>query len=138
MDHWYEEEEEVFLHARSPYHRVDTIASARHVEIFVDGVKVADTNNPFLLFETSLPTRYYIPTADVDKAYLSANDLHSVCPYKGTASYYDLIVNGEKYGNVVWYYPTPIAEAPKLQDTVAFWAEKDKRIQIVVDGEPAG
>ena len=138
MDHWYEEEEEVYLHARNPYHRVDTIASSRHVEIFIDGVKVADTERPLLLFETSTRTRYYIPAEDVDSSYLAGNDLHTVCPYKGTASYYDLVVKGETYENAVWYYPEPIPEAPKLRGTVAFWAEKDKRIQILVDGETAG
>jgi uncharacterized protein (DUF427 family) len=137
MDHWYEEEEEIFLHPRNPYHRVDTIASSRRVEVLVDGVKVADTEKPFLLFETSLPTRYYIPEEDVDKSYLAANNLHTICPYKGIASYYDLVVNDETYSYAVWTYPNPIPEAPKLSDTLAFWPEKDKRIQILVDGEPA-
>ena len=54
MSHWYEEEEQIFLHPRNPYHRVDTIPSSRHVEVFVDGVKVADSERPYLLFETSL------------------------------------------------------------------------------------
>ena len=137
MDHWYEEEEEVYLHPRNPYHRVDTLPSSRHVEIFVDGVKVADTTRPFLLFETGLRTRYYIPTADVDNEFLVASDLQTVCPYKGFASYYDIVVNGETVTNAVWTYPDPIPEAPKLKDTVAFWPEKDKRIQVVVDGELA-
>lgn len=137
LEHWYEEEEEIFLHPRNPYHRVDTIASSRHVEVFVDGVKVADTERPYLLFETSLPPRYYIPDEDVDKAFLAASDLHTVCPYKGQASYYDLVVNGETYEYAVWTYPDPIAEVPKLKDTLAFWPEKDERIQILVDGSPA-
>lgn len=137
MDHWYEEEEEIFMHPRDPYHRVDTIASSRHVEVYVGGVKVADTKRPFLLFETSLPTRYYIPLNDVDQAYLQSSTLHTICPYKGTASYYDVVVDGEVYPNVVWYYPDPIAEAPKLKGKLAFWPEKDKRIEIVVDGKRA-
>jgi uncharacterized protein (DUF427 family) len=135
VEHWYEEEEEIFLHPRNPYHRVDTIPSSRHVEIYVDGVKVADTKRPYLLFETSLPTRYYIPVEDVDEAYLSTSELHTVCPYKGTASYYDLVVNGETYRNAVWTYPDPISEAPKIKGALAFWPEKDKRIAVVVDGE---
>ncbi len=137
MDHWYEEEEEVYYHPRNPYHRVDTIPSSRHVEIFVDGVKVADTTRPFLLFETRLPTRYYIPTADVKHEYLAASDLKTICPDKGFASYFDLVVNGETYRNAVWTYPDPIPEAPKLRNTVAFWPEKDKRIKVYVDGASA-
>lgn len=135
VDHWYEEEEEVFLHARNPYHRVDTIASSRHVEVLVDGVKIADTRRPYLLFETSLPPRYYIPPEDVQMQYLSPGEGHSVCPYKGVAGYHTVTVNDETYPNLVWSYPDPIPESPKIKGLLAFWAEKDKRVQIVVDGE---
>ena len=135
MDHWYEEEEEVFLHARNPYHRVDTIASSRHVQVVVDGVTVADSKRPYLLFETSLPTRYYIPHQDVRTDYLTPTESHSICPYKGTASYYNLTVNNETYEDVVWTYPDPIPESPKIKGLLSFWVEKDKRIQLIVDGE---
>ena len=67
--------------------------------------------------------------------YLTPSETHSVCPYKGFASYYDLRVNGETYADAVWTYPDPIPEAPKLKGLLAFWPEKDKRIQIVVDGQ---
>jgi uncharacterized protein (DUF427 family) len=67
MDQWCEEEEEAFLYPRNPYHRVDTLPSSRHVEVIVDGVKVADTTSPYLLFETGLRTRYYISGQDLDK-----------------------------------------------------------------------
>ncbi len=135
MDHWYEEDEEVFYHPRNPYHRVDTIKSSRHVEVYFDDVKVADTLRPYLLFETNLPTRYYIPMEDVRTEFLRPTDLQTACPYKGFASYYDVTVKGDTFENVVWRYPDPVPEAPKLKGTVAFWAEKDKRIRIVVDGE---
>ncbi|MEM7799079.1 MAG: DUF427 domain-containing protein [Chloroflexota bacterium] len=52
MDHWYEEAEEIFLHPRNPYHRVDYVESTRHAEVFIDGVKVADTRRPLMVFET--------------------------------------------------------------------------------------
>lgn len=136
LDQWFEEDEEVYYHARNPYHRVDTIKSSRHVEVFVDGVKVADTKRPYLLFETSIQTRYYIPEEDVDFTYLTPTDSHTICPYKGEASYYSVVVNDETYEDVVWTYPNPIPEAPKLKGQLSFWAEKDKRIQIIVDGEP--
>jgi uncharacterized protein (DUF427 family) len=135
MDHWYEEEEEVFLHARHPYHRVDTIKSNRHVEVFVDGVKLADTIQPYLLFETGIKTRYYLPAEDVQMEYLFPTETHSICPYKGVASYYNMQVNGETYADAVFTYPDPIPETPKIKGLLVFWPEKDKRIQIVVDGE---
>lgn len=135
MEHWYEEEEEVFYHPRSPYHRVDTIPSSRRVEVFVDGVKVADTTRPYLLFETNLPTRYYIPPDDVRMGYLNPTDTQTICPYKGFAGYYNVRVNGNTYTDIVWAYPDPIPEVPKIKGLLAFWPEKDKRIQIFVDGE---
>lgn len=137
MDHWYEEAEEVFYHPRNPYHRVDFLPSSRHVEVIVDGVTVADTTNPLLVFETTLPTRYYIPETDVDAQYLVAVDTKTHCPYKGDSSYYHVVVNGKTYENTAWYYPDPIPEAPRLKGTIAFWPEKDTRIQLVVDGEVA-
>jgi len=65
MDHWYEEEEEVFVHPRDPYKRVDTMPSSRHVRVVINGETVAETRRPTLLFETGLPTRYYFPPKDV-------------------------------------------------------------------------
>ncbi|MCQ3973767.1 MAG: hypothetical protein DPW09_10015 [Anaerolineae bacterium] len=135
MDHWYEEEEEIFYHPRNPYHRVDTLPSSRHVEVLVDGVKVADTVRPYLLFETHLPTRYYIPPEDIETEYLTPTNTQTICPYKGVASYYSVIANGETLTDIVWTYPNPILEAPKIKGLLAFWPEKDKRIQIFVDGE---
>ena len=136
VDQWYEENEEVFFHARNPYHRVDMVQSSRHVEVLIDGVKVADTKRPYLLFETSIQTRYYIPKEDINFDYLTATDSQTICPYKGFASYYNVTVNGETYEDVVWTYLDPIPEAPKLKGQLSFWAEKDKRIQIIVDGQP--
>src|SRR5882724_1446094 len=65
MDRWFEEDEEVYVHPHNPYKRIDILHSSRHVEVEVNGVKIADTHRPTLLFETSLPTRYYIPKLDV-------------------------------------------------------------------------
>jgi len=135
MDHWYEEEEEIFLHPRHPYHRVDTVKSSRHVEVVVDGVKVADSSRPHLLFETGTKTRYYLPHEDVEMALLTSTETQSICPYKGVAGYYDIHINGETIKDAVWLYPDPIPEAPKIKGLLAFWPEKDKRIQIIVDGE---
>jgi uncharacterized protein (DUF427 family) len=88
MEAWYEEEEEVFVHARDPYKRVDVLASSRHIRIAVAGETVAETHRPYLLFETSLPTRYYIPQEDVRMNLLEPTLLKTRCPYKGVASYW--------------------------------------------------
>jgi uncharacterized protein (DUF427 family) len=131
MDAWYEEDEEVFVHPRDPFTRVDAIRSSRYVRIENDGVTVADTTRPVLLFETGLPTRYYIPAEDVRMELLTATDLHTSCPYKGTASYWSVEVNDSVHENIVWSYPNPIPEMPKIKGLLAFFNEK---LDIYVDG----
>ena len=65
MDEWLEEDEPVYTHPRDPYKRVDILASSRHIRVEVDGVTVADSVRPHILFETGLPPRYYLPLPDV-------------------------------------------------------------------------
>jgi uncharacterized protein (DUF427 family) len=131
IDHWYEEEEEIFVHPRDPYKRVDPIPSTRHVTVSVNGVQVADTRRPILLFETRLPTRYYIPPADVDFSALAESELLTRCPYKGIARYWSF--SGEPAAtNIVWAYPDPVAAAATVKDHLAFYNEF---VDIVVDGE---
>lgn len=132
MDAWYEEDEQVYVHPRNPYHRVDTIRSSRHVRVDIDGVTVAETERPYLLFETGLPTRYYVPPEDVRADLLIPTEKHTRCPYKGLASYWSVKIGDEVHENVVWGYPDPIAENPKLTGLMAFYNE---RVDLYVDGE---
>ncbi len=135
VDHWYEEDEELFIHARDPYKRIDTVPSSRHVQVKVGGEIVADTKRAHFLFETGLPTRYYIPTEDVRTDLLTPSDLKTGCPYKGTAQYYSVSVGGKTFENLVWYYPDPIPELPKVKDLLCFYNEKVDA--IIVDGKEA-
>jgi len=132
MEAWFEEDDEVFVHPRDPYKRVDVLHSSRQVKVVVDGVTVAATRRPNLLFETDLPVRYYIPKLDVRLDLLTPSETHTRCPYKGVASYYDLTVNGKTYKDFVWYYPTPIPEIPKIENLLCFYNEK---VDLYVDGE---
>src|SRR5689334_3946001 len=86
MDEWFEEDEPVYIHPRDPYSRVDILASSRHVVVEVDGVTVADSHAPRILFETGLPARYYVPFTDVRMELLRPSDTRTGCPYKGWAS----------------------------------------------------
>ena len=63
VDHWYEEDEEIFVHPRDPYKRVDVVASSRPVKIILGGETIAETHRARFLFETRLPTRYYLHPA---------------------------------------------------------------------------
>lgn len=132
MDHWFEEAEEVFVHARDPHKRVDTMPSTRHIRVEIEGVTVAESSRPSLLFETNLPTRYYLPAEDVQMEYLTPTDSHSRCPYKGIASYWNVTINGKEYKDIVWSYPDPIAETPKIKGLLCFYNEK---VDLFVDGE---
>jgi uncharacterized protein (DUF427 family) len=133
VDHWYEEDEEIFVHPRNPYKRVDAIRSSRHVQVVVGGTVVADTRRAVFLFETGLPTRYYIPRADVGADVLGPSELKTRCPYKGIAAYHSVSINGEGLGDLVWYYPDPIEECRKITGLLAFFNEKVEA--IMVDGE---
>jgi uncharacterized protein (DUF427 family) len=133
MDRWFEEDEEVFVHPRDPYHRVDVLNSSRHVKVVLGGEVVAESDQPRLLLETNLPTRYYIPKVDVRMDLLTPTDLHTRCPYKGEASYWTVRVNGQQFENIVWSYPAPIPEIPKIENLLCFYNEKVDA--IYVDGE---
>ena len=123
INHWYEEDEEVFVHARDPYRRIDCLPSSRHVQVVVDGEIVADTRRPTMVFETGLNARIYMPIADTRLDLLSPSRYISRCPYKGIASYYHLTVAGNRHENIVWYYPSPVHEAERLKGLVAFYDE---------------
>lgn len=131
MDAWFEEDEEVFVHPRDPYTRVDTVHSSRHVRVEIGGVLVAETRRPVLLFETGLPTRYYIPKQDVRMDLLVSTDSVTRCPYKGVARYWSGPIGDGMINDVVWSYPAPIPECPKIENLLSFYNE---RVDLYVDG----
>ena len=133
MDAWFEEDEEVFVHARDPYTRVDVLASSRRIEVVIDGVTVAESDHARLLFETGLPVRYYLPKTDVRMDLLTPTATESHCPYKGTAQYWSVTVNGATHDDVVWGYKTPLPESNGIGGLVSFYNEK---VDILVDGVP--
>jgi uncharacterized protein (DUF427 family) len=127
FDAWYEEDERIFGHPRDPYHRVDVRRSSRTVRIELDGVVVAETTSARLLFETSLPTRFYLPPEDV-VAGLSPSARQSYCPYKGQASYWSL----DAAEDVAWSYEDPLPELLVIKGLVAFW---DETVDVFLGGE---
>jgi uncharacterized protein (DUF427 family) len=132
VESWFEEDDEVFVHPRDPYHRVDVLNSSRHVKVVIDGQVVAETSRPRLLFETGIVTRYYIPKVDVRLDLLEPSNTTTKCPYKGTAQYYSVKLGDKLYEDVIWYYPFPIPECPKIANLLAFYNEK---VDLYVDGE---
>ncbi|MFN2517495.1 MAG: DUF427 domain-containing protein [Jatrophihabitantaceae bacterium] len=131
MDSWFEEDEEVFVHARDPYKRVDILTSSRHVRVEVDGVTVAESSSPRLLFETSLPVRYYLPKMHVRMDLLEHSDTVTNCAYKGTAEHWSVRVGDTSRRDLLWGYRTPFPESQKIAGLVCFYNEK---VDIFVDG----
>ncbi|HZT07895.1 MAG TPA: DUF427 domain-containing protein [Chloroflexota bacterium] len=136
MDAWYEEDEEVFVHPRDPYKRVDVLASTRHVRVVLGGVTVADSHRPRLLFETGLPTRYYLPPEDVRLDLLHPTDTHTRCPYKGIASYWSVRVGDQTFDDIVWSYPEPIPECPKVAGLLCFFNERVDALYVDEELQP--
>jgi uncharacterized protein (DUF427 family) len=131
MDAWFEEDEEVFTHPRSPYTRVDILASSRHVRVEVAGVTVAESQSPRLLFETGLPVRYYLPRPHVRMDLLELTEIVTHCPYKGQAQSWSVRLGDSLHENLLWSYPTPLPESQKIAGLIAFYNEK---VDLYVDG----
>ena len=130
---WFEEDEPIIGHPRNPYIRVDSLRSHRHVRVELDGVVLAETHSPVLLFETGLPTRFYIDRTDVEFSHLEPSKTESVCPYKGITSGYWTFRSGDSvFPDIAWAYDYPLREVAPIAGMVAFYNEK---LDIFVDGE---
>ncbi|KAJ7261819.1 DUF427-domain-containing protein [Mycena haematopus] len=135
-DAWFEEDQQIFVHPKDPYKRVDVLNSSRHIRVEVEGVEVANSHAPKLLFETGLPVRSYLPKTDCRLDLLVPSELTTSCPYKGDAQYYHVQVSPEKrVENIVWWYKNPTAECAAINGLVAFY---DERVDVFVDGEKQG
>jgi uncharacterized protein (DUF427 family) len=130
FDAWLEEDEPAVAHPRDPFHRVDVLASSRHVRVERDGEVLADSTHPVLLFETLLPTRYYLPLDDV-RVELVPSQTETYCAYKGQASYLSGTLEGGMVRDLAWTYQSPRREVSEIRDLVAFFNE---RVDVVVDG----
>ncbi len=132
MDAWFEEDEEVFVYARDPYKRVDVLQSSRHIRVMIDDVALADTKRPWLLFETGLPTRYYMPKQDARMDFLEPSDAVTRCPYKGDANLYSIKIDDKLHEGLAWIYRYPTLECARIQGLVGFLNEK---LDIYEDGK---
>ena len=125
MDAWFEEDEEVFVHPRSPYTRVDALRSTRPVRVELDGVLLAESASPVMVFETGLPTRYYLNRTEVDFSLLTPTDTVTGCPYKGTTSgYWSVRIGDTTHTDVAWAYDFPTRQLLPIAGLIAFYNEK--------------
>ncbi len=134
LDAWFEEDEEVFVHPRSPYSRVDALRSTRRVRISLQDVVLAESSSPIMVFETGLPTRYYVNRTEVDFDHLIPTDTVTSCPYKGTTSgYWSVRANQTTYPDLAWTYAFPTRQLMPIAGLVAFYNEK---VDITIEGVP--
>jgi uncharacterized protein (DUF427 family) len=131
FDAWLEEDEANVAHPRDPFHRIDVLASSRHVRLELDGQVLAESSRPMLLFETMLPVRYYLPREDI-RADLSPSDTRTYCAYKGQASYWSATVGGRAVPDIAWTYQQPLHDAAQVRGLTAFF---DERVDVIVNGE---
>jgi len=133
LDAWFEEDEQVFVHPRSPYVRVDALRSNRPVRVELEGVVLADSASPVMVFETGLPTRYYLSRTDVDFGHLIPTDTVTACPYKGITSGYWSIQTGDTvHPDLAWAYDFPTRQLLPIAGLIAFYNEK---VDIFLDGQ---
>jgi len=130
VEHWLEEDEEVWGHPNDPYHRVDVRPSARRVRVRVGNETIADTRHAVFLFETGHPARYYLPQSDVRMDLLVPTQRSTVCPYKGRASYWTIKLAGREIADAVWGYLDPVPECPRIKGLVCFYPDKVDAIEV--------
>lgn len=133
FDQWREEDEVVMGHPHDPFDRIDVLPSSRHVVVSSDGVVLANSTRPTLLFETPLTTRYYLPKEDISWDLLAHSENQSVCAYKGVASYWTARLPGRDLPDIAWTYEEPLHDALNVAGMVAFFTE---RLDLVIDGTP--
>ena len=94
---------------------------------------LAESSSPVLVFETGLPTRYYLNRTEVDFERLVPSDTVTSCPYKGTTSgYWSVRVGDDTYPDLAWAYDFPTRQLQPITGLVAFYSEK---VDTIVDGE---
>jgi uncharacterized protein (DUF427 family) len=105
--------------------------SSRHVRIELGGQVLAESTRPHLLFETNLPTRFYLPREDLTTE-AQPSERRTYCPYKGEASYWSFEVDGRRRPDIAWSYVEPLPDAVAIAGLVAFF---DERVDMILDGE---
>jgi uncharacterized protein (DUF427 family) len=133
LDAWYEEDEQIFVHPRNPYTRVDAVRSTRRVRVELDGVVLAESAAPVMVFETGLPARHYLNRTEVDFSHLEPSGTATSCPYKGTTTgYWSARIGSAVHADIAWSYDFPTAALLPIAGMVAFY---DEKVDTYVGGE---
>ena len=132
-DRWLEEDEEIIVHPHDPFHRIEVLPSSRKVRVRIGDELFAESPRPRILFETSLPPRYYLPCEDIRMEALEPSVLRTGCAYKGWATYWDAKTSTGRVPAAAWSYLEPLREGEPIGDLLCFFQERHE-IVVEVDG----
>jgi uncharacterized protein (DUF427 family) len=131
VEKWLEEDEEVIVHPRDPYHRIELRDTSRRVEVALGGTTLAASSAPLVLFETTLPARWYFAREDVAAELVLNPAVRTGCAYKGWATYFDVRLGDEIERALAWQYTDPLPGMERIRGRVCFFNE---RVDVIVDG----
>jgi uncharacterized protein (DUF427 family) len=97
--------------------------TTHHIQVFFNGVMIADTRRARRVLETSHPPVYYLPPGDVQMQFFTRTERSSLCEWKGRASYYTLTVGERTVENAAWYYPAPVPAYAAIRDHIALYPQ---------------
>jgi uncharacterized protein (DUF427 family) len=132
VDRWLEEDEEVIVHPRDPYHRLELRDTSRLVTVALDGETLDESSAALALFETSLPPRWYLTRDDVRAELVANPKVRTGCAYKGWASYHDVRIGDRTEPFLAWRYEDPLGGMERIEDRICFFNE---RVDLSLDGE---
>lgn len=105
-------------------HPITVMPTGRHVVVHVNGHLVAETDAALTLQESSYPAVQYIPLGDVAAELLRPSETETYCPYKGDASYFDVIIDAVTVADAIWTYRQPYPAVAQIAGHVAFYSDK--------------
>ncbi|MEK1897802.1 MAG: DUF427 domain-containing protein [Rhizobium sp.] len=112
-----------------PDHPITVRPNAARVVVKLGGQVIADSRNALTLKEASYPAVQYIPRGDVNMALLTRSDHHTSCPYKGEASYFNIVSGADTAGNAIWTYEDPYAAVSEIKEHLAFYPDRVDSIE---------
>ena len=120
VDSWLEEEEEVFMHPRNPYHRVDCVTTTRRLRVELRGVLLVDSAETIGVYETSLRSLLYVGREHLLADALRPSATTTYCPYKGTATYWSAFIGDHCEPDIAWSYEAPHPECSAIRGHFCF------------------
>ena len=107
-----------------PDHPIDIVPSRQRMRAAYNGHVIADTDDALIVREANYPPVIYFPRADVEMSFMGRTEHHTHCPYKGEASYYSILMDGDLSENAVWTYEEPFEGMSSLAGRLAFYPNK--------------